>query len=64
MSMFYSQILIWEYASIYRLTSFPVTSNYVTTLNHETRDDAVKWGSFIMKRFAIGPNTFFTWDEE
>jgi hypothetical protein len=33
-------------------------------LNHETRDDAVKWGSFIMKRFAIGPNTFFTWDEE
>lgn len=60
MCMFYSEILIWEDASIYRLTSFPVASNYVPTLNHETRDNTMEWGSFIVKRFAIGANTFFT----
>ena len=64
MSMFYGEVLIWEDASIYRLTSFPITSNYVTTLNHETRDDTMELSSFIMKRFAIGPYTFFTWNDE
>jgi hypothetical protein len=42
MCMFYSEVLIWEGASIDRLTSFPIASYYVTTLNHETRDDTMQ----------------------
>lgn len=60
MCMFYSEILIWEDASIYRLTPFAVASNYVTALNHEARDNTMEWCSLIVKRFAIGPDTFFT----
>lgn len=62
--MFYSEILIWEDASIYRLTPFAVASNYVTALNHEARDNTMEWCSLIVKRFAIGPDTFFTWNGE
>ena len=42
MCMFYYEILIWEGAPIYRLTSFSITSNYVPTLTHEAWDNTLR----------------------
>ena len=52
--MFYFEILIREGTTIYRLSTLSITTNNITSLNHEPWNYTMEGCVLVMQRFSSG----------